>query len=423
MDFTSFGLDPRLLTGLAASGYLEPTRVQAEAIPPAMEGHDLLVSAETGSGKTAAFMLPGLQRLITCPRRPEARGPRILVLTPTRELAAQVEKAAQTYGRGLRSLRCALVVGGASFQSQQRALERSVDILVATPGRLLDHLGRGRLDLGAVELLVLDEADRMLDMGFAEAIDAIVAMLPGARQTVLFSATLDGGTGVLARRLTRSPRRIDVIPPATETARIEQHLFYTDDLGHKSRVLDQLLRDVNIKQVVVFTATKRLAEDLSGELRARGFEAASLHGDLRQHERTRTLDRMRSGRLRVLVATDVAARGLDVVGISHVINFDLPRQVEDYVHRIGRTGRAGRSGVALSLAAHRERGLVRSIERFTGQEIAVREIAGFEPRGRPVPGRRPPGAGARDARPGHRRPDARPSGGPRGSGAYAGRSR
>ncbi len=384
MSFSTLGLHPSLIETLAALGYTEPTAVQRAAIPAVLAGGDLLVSSQTGSGKTAAFMLPALERLLAS-RAPEAArgglGPRVLVLTPTRELALQVQKATHGYGSRQR-LRTACLVGGVSYGLQLKQLSRPVDIVIATPGRLKDHLERGRIDFARIELLVLDEADRMLDMGFQEDIDAIVARVPAARQTLLFSATLDGVVGRLARRVTRDAKRIDIAPSAARSPKIEQRALYTDDIAHKNRLLDVILRDVDLKQALVFTATKRSAEELSGSLVRQGFAAGALHGDMRQRERNSTLQHLRDGRMRVLVATDVAARGIDIPGITHVINFDAPRQAEDYVHRIGRTGRAGRTGIALTLLSHREKHLVRDIERYTGAPLRVAVIPGHEPAAR-----------------------------------------
>ncbi len=380
--FAELGLAAPFVDALAAAGYQQPTAVQAQSIPMAIEGHDLLVSSQTGSGKTAAFMLPGLQKL-TVESAISGRGPRILVLTPTRELALQVNKAAMTYGRGLRRLRTVCLVGGSPYAQQLRMLERPVDVVVATPGRLLDHLQQGRVDFGRLEMLVLDEADRMLDMGFVEDIEAIVARTPESRQTLLFSATLDGVVGQLARRLTRDARRIDIAAPARE-ARSEQRLMFADDLGHKNRLLDALLRDTELQQAVVFASTRQSTEEIAQLLADSGFAATALHGDMHQGQRNRTLQALRDGRTQILVATDVAARGIDVAGISHVINFDSPRNAEDYVHRIGRTGRAGRTGVAVTLFNHGEAHRVRDIERYTGKPIQVSTIPGLEPVRRPA---------------------------------------
>ncbi len=386
MSFASLGLNPLVLHCLETTGYTEPTQVQRQAIPAAIEGHDLLVSSHTGSGKTAAFLLPSLHKLAEPSQLPggdKIQGPRMLVLCPTRELALQVQKQAIIYGKGLRKLRTVCLVGGAPFGPQFQALKVNPEVMIATPGRLMDHMERGRLDFSRLEVLVLDEADRMLDMGFIEDIESIASRLPATRQTLLFSATLDGTVGKLARNMTRDARRIEVATVETHKANIDQRMLFADDMGHKNRLLDHLLRDVDLTQALVFTATKRSADDLSESLLEQGYAVAALHGDMPQHKRNRTLQRLRDGAIRVLVATDVAARGIDVAGISHVINFDAPRQAEDYVHRIGRTGRAGRSGVAVTLLGGRERGLLREIERFTGDKIRIEVIPGLEPRARP----------------------------------------
>ena len=357
--------------------------MQIQAIPATLQGADLLVSSQTGSGKTAAFMLPCLHRLDQ-PSALPGRGPRILVLTPTRELAQQVTRAAETYGKFLKRLRVVAAVGGAPLHVQAKLLSQPVDIVVATPGRLIDHLQRGRVDFSRLETLILDEADRMLDMGFIDDIEAIIARTPATRQTLLFSATLEGVVGRLAQRVTKSARRIEIETAPELKGKIEQRLHFADDFSHKSRLLDHLLRDVELTQAVVFTSTKKSADDLAVQLRGEGFAAEALHGDMSQRDRNRTLQGLRQGRTRVLVATDVAARGLDVPGISHVINFDLPRQAEDYVHRIGRTGRAGREGIAISLAAHFEKRQIRDIERYTAQSIRIGVIPGLEPKSRPA---------------------------------------
>lgn len=384
MNFSDFELNSLILASIAKAGHITPTPVQEQAIPAALKGADLLVSSHTGSGKTAAFLLPALERLQT-PAVNKGRGPRVLVLTPTRELALQVQDAAHLYGSGLRRMRTACLVGGSSYDQQLRQLSQPVDIVVATPGRLLDHLHRGRIDFGRIEMLVLDEADRMLDMGFIDDIEEIVSHTPQKRQTLLFSATLEGVVGNLARRLTTNPIRIAVPTPTVAEQLIEQQLLFTDDMAHKENLLNAILQNDAVEQALVFTSTKRFAEELSITLQAAGFSAAALHGDMNQSQRNRALQRLRDGRVRVLVATDVAARGIDVLGITHVINFDLPKQAEDYVHRIGRTGRAGRQGIAMTFASHRERAMVRIIENYTGKPIRVHVIAGLEPRFKPVP--------------------------------------
>ena len=381
MSFSTLGLDSSLLDNLARLGYAEATPVQREAIPAVLAGGDLLVSSQTGSGKTAAFVLPGLQRLRTAATRP-GKGPRMLVLTPTRELAMQVQKATHGYCSG-QKLRTALVVGGMPFRQQIAQIEKPVDIVIATPGRLKDLMDRGSVDLGRVELLVLDEADRMLDMGFQEEIDSIVARVPRERQTLLFSATLAGVVGRLASRVTRNPKRVEIARAHEAKLDITQHALFADDEAHKERMLDSLLREVEVEQALVFTAMKRTAAGLTLSLVEKGFTAGALHGDMHQKERTRTLNQVRDGRMRVLVATDVAARGIDVPGINLVVNYDAPRLAEDYVHRIGRTGRAGRAGIAVTFLGHADRHLVRQIERFTGNKVSLMEIKGLEPRARP----------------------------------------
>jgi superfamily II DNA/RNA helicase len=386
MNFEELNLAPPLLAALAACGYKEATPIQSQAIPPLLAGRDLIGSAQTGTGKTAAFVLPALQRLAAAGRAPAAHrhgacAPRVLVLAPTRELAQQVAEQATRYGQGLRA-NVVCIYGGAPYPVQNRQLARGADILVATPGRLIDHLERGRIDLSGLAMLVLDEADRMLDMGFVDDVERIAALTPATRQTVLFSATVDGTMARLAARLLRDPVRIEVDAGKAAPLPIEQRVHFADDYGHKHRLLDHLLADAAMGQSIVFIATKRDAEALASRLQGEGHAAAALHGDMNQRERTRTLQDMRRGHVRTLVATDVAARGIDVAGITHVINFDLPRQPEDYVHRIGRTGRAGATGIAISLANHAARGTLRQIERYTGTAIAAHVIRGLEPRAR-----------------------------------------
>jgi superfamily II DNA/RNA helicase len=378
MTFATLGLNPVVLKCLETTGYTVPTQVQRQAVPAALEGRDLLVSSHTGSGKTAAFLLPSLHRLAE-PSVLPGNGPRLLVLCPTRELALQVQKQAMAYGAGMRKLKTVCLVGGAPFGPQFQALKVNPEVMIATPGRLIDHLERGRLDFSRLEVLVLDEADRMLDMGFIEDIEHIVSRLPHDRQTLLFSATLDGMVGKIAAEMTNNPLRIEVATQEEHKANIDQRILFSDDIGHKHRLLDVLLRDVDLTQALIFTATKRSAEELSETLLEQGHSAAALHGDMPQHKRNRTLQRLRDGQTRFLVATDVAARGIDVAGISHVINFDAPRQAEDYVHRIGRTGRAGRSGIAITMVNSKERHLVREIERYLGASVRVDVIAGLEP--------------------------------------------
>jgi superfamily II DNA/RNA helicase len=397
-SFESLGLSADIVSALTAAGYQVPTPVQQRAIPAALAGRDLLVSSPTGSGKTAAFMLPAIERFsqlekLTAsqprePRDPNARPqrrqqpvarPSLLVLTPTRELAMQVTAAATTYGKHLRRLRTVSILGGVAYGQQLMLLAKNPEILVATPGRLLDHLERGRIDLSSLQMLVLDEADRMLDMGFIDDIETIVAATPASRQTLLFSATIDGKIGSLTGRLLKDPERIEIVQKL-EAKNIAQTVHFVDDRDHKDRLLDHLLRDADLDQAIVFTATKNDADQLAIRLADAGFESAALHGDLPQGARNRTIRALRERRVRVLVATDVAARGIDIPGITHVFNYDLPKFAEDYVHRIGRTGRAGRSGIAVSLVHHAEQGALKRIERFVRAPLPVNVIAGFEPR-------------------------------------------
>ena len=379
MSFESLNLNPAILQALTAAGYTQPTPVQAKAIPDAIAGRDLMVSAPTGTGKTAVFVLPALQRLAQPSAKP-GRGPRVLVLTPTRELALQVTSAVEKYGKFMHRMRTGTVLGGMPYPKQRRLLEQPLDILVATPGRLIDFIDQGKVDFSRLELLVLDEADRMLDMGFIKPVERIAGATPAARQTMLFSATLDGGIATLAKRLLRQPQLIEVSAPQARHELIEQRLHYVDDGSHKHRLLDHLLRDAGVTQALVFTATKRGADRLADTLYDKGYAAAALHGNMNQSQRNRTLDKVRNGNVRVLVATDVAARGIDVLSITHVINYDLPKVAEDYVHRIGRTGRAGATGIAISFASPDDARHLKQIERFTGRRIETHVVPGLEPK-------------------------------------------
>jgi superfamily II DNA/RNA helicase len=378
MSFENLNLNAAILKAIAETGYTEPTPIQAQAIPEIMAGNDLMASSQTGSGKTAAFILPALNRLAT-PSAIPGKGPRVLVLTPTRELAQQVCDAATKYGKNMR-FKIISILGGMPYPVQNRMLSGHVDILVATPGRLIDHLERGRIDFSRLEVLILDEADRMLDMGFVDDVERIAQATPKTRQTLLFSATLDGVVGNLASRLLKTPKRISVSAAKDKHENIEQRMMFADDVAHKNKMLSHLLTDVDMNQALVFTATKRDADSLADRLSAQGLSVAALHGDMNQRERNRTLLNMRNGSVRVLVATDVAARGLDVRGISHVINFDLPKFAEDYVHRIGRTGRGGSSGIAISFASNRDAQMLKRIERYTEQSIKMHTIEGLEPK-------------------------------------------
>ncbi len=391
MSFESLNLHEALVAAVRDAGYTDATEVQAQAIPPALDGRDLMVSARTGSGKTASFVLPALTRVLASRNDPTKRrdkgvvyGPRVLVLVPTRELAIQVSKAAMEYGRHVRGLRVATVVGGVPYGLQLRQLSGPLDILIATPGRLMDHMQSGKAVLQNIEMLVLDEADRMLDMGFIDDINFIASATPAARQTVMYSATFGGTVGRLAHSLLRDPLRVDVASHTDTHADIEQRLHWADDLQHKNALLDHLLTDRNVDQALVFTSTQRDADWLADRLADMGHKVASLHGGMPQGRRNRVLHGLRSRDLRVLVATDVAARGIDVPSISHVINYGLPMKAEDYVHRIGRTGRAGRSGLAVTLAERRDAGMIHNIQRFTTQRIPAAVVEGLEPK-RPEP--------------------------------------
>ena len=377
MSFQSLNLDSKLLRAIEASGYTIPTEIQSQSIPVALSGRDLMASAQTGTGKTAAFVLPALQRLLT-PSQRKGRGPRVLVLTPTRELAAQVLEAVKRYSKFV-PLRMGAIVGGAPYPAQERMLRENLDILVATPGRLIDHMERGRVDFSRIELLILDEADRMLDMGFIEPVEQISKATPADRQTLLFSATLEGKVFGLAQRLLKDPARIQVARAQEQHAQIAQRMHQADDIRHKRRILDHILCTKELNQAIVFTATKRSAEELAHSLAADGHACAALHGDMQQGARNRTVQRLRLGSVKVLVATDVAARGLDIKGVSHVINFDLPMVAEDYIHRIGRTGRAGAFGTAASLVGPQDWGKLAGIERLTGNRLERQVLPGLEP--------------------------------------------
>jgi superfamily II DNA/RNA helicase len=388
MNFESLGLPAALLRAVADAGYQVPTDVQLRAIPPALQGADLRVSSSTGSGKTASFVLPALQRVLLARDDPSKKrnkgtvyGPRVLVLAPTRELAMQVSKAAMTYGRHVPGLRVATIVGGVPYGAQLKALRGPLDILIATPGRLMDHMASGKAILENVEVLVLDEADRMLDMGFIDDINHIATFLPRERQTMMYSATFAGPVGRLAQTMLRpGAQTIDVANHTDTHVNIEQRLHWADDGKHKHALLEQLLSERDVEQALVFTSTQRDADWLADRLAEIGHQVASLHGGMPQGRRNRVLMGLRTRQLRVLVATDVAARGIDVPSISHVINYGLPMKAEDYVHRIGRTGRAGRQGLAVTLAEANDAGMIRRIQQFTTQPIAVATVAGLEPR-------------------------------------------
>jgi len=381
MSFASLGLSEALVRAIEAAGYTEPTPVQQRAIPAVLQGRDLMVAAQTGTGKTGGFALPILERLFPNghpdkSQRHGPRQPRVLVLTPTRELAAQVHESFKVYARDLKFV-SACIFGGVGMNPQVQAMSRGVDVLVACPGRLLDLAGQGSVDLSHVEILVLDEADRMLDMGFVHDVKKVLARLPAKRQNLLFSATFSKDITDLAGKLLHNPERIEVTPPNTTVERIEQRVFRLA-ASHKRSLLAHLITAGAWEQVLVFTRTKHGANRLAEYLDKHGLSAVAIHGNKSQNARTKALADFKAGSVRILVATDIAARGLDIDQLPHVVNFELPNVDEDYVHRIGRTGRAGRSGEAISLVAPDEEKLLKSIERMTKQKIADGDLMGFD---------------------------------------------
>ena len=384
MSFSSLGLSAELLRAVTEQGYTEPTPVQTQAIPVILTGRDLQAAAQTGTGKTAGFTLPLLQRLQAAPVPQAHKRPvRVLILTPTRELAAQVGESVQTYGKHLR-FQCVTIFGGVNINPQIDKLRRGVDIVIATPGRLLDHVEQRTIDLSRVEILVLDEADRMLDMGFIRDIRRILTLLPSGRQNLMFSATFSDDIRKLAGGILRDPATIDVAPRNSTAERVSQRVYPVDQ--HRKRaLLAQLIKEGDWKQVLVFTRTKHGANRLCEQLSKEGIQSAAIHGNKSQGARTRALADFKDNRVRVLVATDIAARGLDIDQLPHVVNYELPNVPEDYVHRIGRTGRAGSSGEAVSLVAGSERSLLRDIERLLRQEIPQTIVPGFEPGSGPAP--------------------------------------
>jgi ATP-dependent RNA helicase RhlE len=368
--FAALGLREPLLRAIAAEGYGTPTPIQMQAIPHVMQGADLLGCAQTGTGKTAAFALPLLHRLSE-PGRGRSQGPKVLVLAPTRELAVQIAESFTVYGRNV-SCHTTAIFGGVSQSSQVAALRRGVDVLVATPGRLLDLMSQGCVPLAHVETLVLDEADRMLDMGFIDPIRRIIGKLPGKRQNLLFSATMPAPIATLAGQILRNPVKVSVAPVSSTVDTVSQWVLFVQQKNKRS-LLREVLRDPSLTRAIVFTRTKAGANRVARDLDGSGVTAEAIHGNKSQNARQRALGAFRDGQVRVLVATDIAARGIDVDGISHVINFELPNEPESYVHRIGRTARAGARGVALSFCDASERTYLRDIERLTKARIAVVE--------------------------------------------------
>jgi ATP-dependent RNA helicase RhlE len=367
-NFSDFQLNPAILKALATEGYAQPTPIQAQAIPGVLAGKDLLGIAQTGTGKTAAFALPILHRLAANRREPIRRGCRVLVLSPTRELASQIAESFRTYGRHL-GVRVAVVFGGVGHAPQREALARGIDVLVATPGRLLDHMDERNVMLDGVETFVLDEADQMLDMGFIRPIRRIVAKLPARRQNLFFSATMPKEIGHLASELLRDPVKVSVTPAATTVERVNQHVYLVDTRAKKS-LLVELLAKPELSRTLVFTRTKRGADKVAQHLSAAGISVSAIHGNKSQNQREAALAAFKASKIRALVATDVAARGIDIDLVTHVINYELPNVPESYVHRIGRTARAGAEGIAISFCDAEEREYLRDIERLTRQSIA-----------------------------------------------------
>jgi superfamily II DNA/RNA helicase len=377
MDETSFknlGLSDELLRAVSEAGYEAPTPIQAQAIPYVLMNRDIMGGAQTGTGKTASFTLPMID--ILAQGRARARMPRSLILEPTRELAAQVAEQFDIYGK-YQKLSKALLIGGVSFDDQDKLLDRGVDVLIATPGRLLDHFERGRVLLSDVKLLVIDEADRMLDMGFVPDVEKIVSLMPKIRQTLMFSATMPPVIRRLADQFLMNPKEITVSPPASTAATVSQSLVFVDH-KEKRNALRSLLKSEDVKNALIFCNRKRDVSTVQQSLKRHGFEAGALHGDMDQFQRTDTLEAFKKGEVRLLVCSDVAARGLDIEAMSHVFNFDVPINADDYVHRIGRTGRAGRSGRAIMLAAPDEKRYLDMIIKLTGLEIPRLELKDVE---------------------------------------------
>lgn len=377
MSFEKLNLSQPILNALHKCGYTKPTPIQQQAIPRVLAGKDVIATAQTGTGKTAAFVLPILQYLLSSPKQAL---PRVLILTPTRELANQITDAVTKYGTQS-AVKVVSILGGMPYQTQLRQLSRPVDILVATPGRLLDYINRNSVNLSSVRMLVLDEADRMLDMGFIDDVKRIAQCVTASkRQTLLFTATLNQRVIKLAQGLLRSPEQITVAGESVALESIEQRIYITDDKNHKDRLLEHLLNAENIYKAIIFSATKHQADKLARQLYEQGYAAGALHGDMNQGQRNRTLIQFRTDKIQLLVATDVAARGIDINDLTHVINYDIPKVAEDYVHRIGRTGRAGKSGIAISFVLSSENMQLKRIERFMDSTIGQFRIEGLEPK-------------------------------------------
>ncbi len=407
-DFAGLGLAGPVLRALADEGYTNPTPIQTKAIPSVLAGGDLLGIAQTGTGKTCAFAAPIIQRFLAAPRRPQPGTTRALVLAPTRELAVQIAESFRAYGRHAH-LRVAVIVGGVSMGPQIEQISRGLDVLVATPGRLLDHMDSRRLRLDATEVVVLDEADHMLDLGFIVPIRRIVGKLPKQRQTLFFSATMPREIATLADDMLKTPTRVEVTPVATTAERIAQQVYLVEQSAKRDLLVEVLSRP-DVSRALVFTRTKRGADRVSKILDEAGISAGAIHGNKSQNHRQRTLNDFKAGRTKALVATDIAARGIDVDSVTHVVNFELPEVPETYVHRIGRTARAGAEGVAISLCDNGERALLRAIEKTTRQQI-------------PTEDRRDPARRHEEGEPLRRKPQGRPQGRPQAKPHGAGQAR
>jgi superfamily II DNA/RNA helicase len=385
MQFKEMINDERILETLNTLGFQTPTPIQAQVIPEILKGGDLRALSQTGTGKTAAFLLPALIRLI----KTKTRGPRVIILAPTRELAMQLSTETAKLSRSLNLVTVSLY-GGVPYPAQNRQLSKPYDILIATPGRLMDHMEQRRVNLNHIEMFILDEADRMLDMGFIGPVEKIASKMPSSKQTLMFSATFGKSVRKLSATLLKDP--IEIASEFTENrhTHIEQVFYRADSLEEKHSRLDQILSQPDLKQAIVFSATKSQTEKIADQLQERGLQVDALHGDMHQRQRSRTIHQFRTCKTQILVATDVAARGIDILTISHVINFDLPNNLEDYIHRIGRTGRAGNKGVAISFFSRRDRQLQKELEKFSGTKIASDPKAPQEQKNRPAsPNKRP----------------------------------
>jgi|TARA_B110000037_G_scaffold220757_1_gene289526 superfamily II DNA/RNA helicase len=376
LSFETFGFTAAINKAITESGYKTPTEIQKKSIPEILLNKHILASAQTGTGKTAAFVLPILELLLK--DKNKVRGPRVLIVSPTRELANQITDSVKKYAR-YTNINSATVVGGMSYKLQNKLLSKPLDILIATPGRLLDLFKQGKIKFKDTKIMVLDEADKMLDMGFVPDIRKIFNATTKQQQMLMFSATLDNAVSKIASEFLTNPLTISIKPDTKGHSNIQQSLYYVDNQLHKQNLLKHFLADQNLNQAIIFTATKRQADKLTDDLYHSDFKTAALHGDMSQGSRTKTINRFKRNEIKVLVATDLASRGIDVKDITHVFNYDMPRFAEDYIHRIGRTGRANKKGLALSFVSPTDREHLKKIERFTGMKIEIKVIAGMEP--------------------------------------------